>query len=136
MIIDSHVHVIAADLQKYPRCAETPEWVRDTSSEMLLALNREAGIDRTVLVQGYLAYEYDNSYAADCAREYPDRFTAVCIVDHRQADASEQLTYWVRERGVRGLWLFTTIEPEPMLDDPPMLRLGHAEPRWRFQFAS
>jgi L-fuconolactonase len=74
-------------------------------------------------VQSYGAYEYDNSYAADCARQYPDRFTAVCIVDHRQADASEQLTYWVRERGVRGLRLFTTIEPEPMLEDPPMLRL-------------
>jgi hypothetical protein len=35
---------------------------------MLLSLNLKAGIDKTVLVQGYGAYEDDNSYAADCAR--------------------------------------------------------------------
>jgi predicted TIM-barrel fold metal-dependent hydrolase len=118
MIIDTHVHVISGDQQKYPRRADAQDWVRDTSGEMLLALNREAGVDCTVLVQGYGAYEFDNSYAADCARQYPDNFASVCIVDQRQADAPEQLTYWVRERGVSGLRLLTIVEPEPLLDDP------------------
>jgi len=117
MIIDTHVHVISGDQRKYPRRADVQDWVRDTSGEMLLALNREAGVDRTVLVQGYGAYEYDNSYAADCARQYPDSFVSVCILDQRQAEAPEQLTYWVRERGASGLRLLTIIEPEPLLDD-------------------
>ena len=69
MIIDTHVHVISGDQRKYPRRADAQDWVRDTSGEMLLALNRDAGVDRTVLVQGYGAYECDNSYAADCARQ-------------------------------------------------------------------
>jgi L-fuconolactonase len=118
MIIDTHVHVISGDQRKYPRRADEQDWVRDTSGEMLLALNRDAGVDRTVLVQGYGAYECDNSYAADCARQHPDSFASVCILDPRQADAPEQLSYWVRERGVSGLRLLTIVEPEPLLDDP------------------
>jgi predicted TIM-barrel fold metal-dependent hydrolase len=117
MIIDTHVHVISDDQRKYPRRADAQDWVRDTSGEMLIALNREAGVDRTVLVQGYGAYGYDNGYAADCARQYPDRFVSVCILDQRRSDAPEQLTYWVRERGVSGLRLLTIVEPEPLLDD-------------------
>jgi predicted TIM-barrel fold metal-dependent hydrolase len=123
MIIDTHVHVIADDQRKYPRRTDAQAWVRDTSVEMLLALNREAGVDRTVLVQGFGAYECDNSYTADCARRYPNSFASVCIVDYRQGDAPEQLSYWVRERGVSGVRLFTTIEPELLLDDPLMLSL-------------
>jgi len=118
MIVDTHVHVISDDQRKYPRRADTPEWVTDMSGEMLMSLNREAGIDKTVLVQGYGAYEYDNSYAADCARTHPDNFACVVIVDQRQHDASERLNYWVKERGARGLRLVTTTEPESFLDDP------------------
>jgi predicted TIM-barrel fold metal-dependent hydrolase len=121
MIVDTHVHVISDDRRKYPRRANTPEWVTDTSGEMLLALNREAGIDKTVLVQGYGAYEYDNSYAADCARTHSDRFACVVIVDQRQNDAPERLTYWAKERGARGVRLVTITEPETFLDDPQML---------------
>jgi L-fuconolactonase len=118
LIIDTHVHVISDDQRRYPRRADTPDWVTDTSAEMLLSLNREAGIDKTVLVQGYGAYEYDNSYAADCARTHPDRFACVVIVDQRQRDAPERLNYWVKERGARGLRLVTTTEPETFLDEP------------------
>ncbi|MBV8055055.1 MAG: amidohydrolase [Deltaproteobacteria bacterium] len=118
VIVDTHVHVISDDQSKYPRRADTAKWVTDTSGEMLLSLNHEAGIDKTVLVQGYGAYEYDNSYAADCARAHPDRFACVVIVDQRQRDAAERLDYWVKERGARGLRLVTATEPETFLDDP------------------
>src|SRR3984893_11366103 len=117
MIIDTHVHVISGDQRKSPRRSDAQDWGRDTSVEMLLALNRDAGVDRTVLVQGYGAYECDNSYAADCARQYPDSFVSVCILDQRQADAPEQLSYWVRERGVSGLRVLTIVEAQPLLDD-------------------
>jgi L-fuconolactonase len=123
MIVDTHVHVISDDQQKYPRRADAQEWVRDTTAEMLLALNREAGVDRTVLVQGHGAYEFDNSYAADCAREYPGSFVSVCIVDQSKPEAADQLTYWVRERGVSGVRLFAIGEPETPIDDPHTLPL-------------
>jgi hypothetical protein len=73
MIIDTHVHAVSDDERKYPRQAAPgalSEWVRNMSAEMLLALNVQAGIDKTVLVQAYSAYKYDNSYTADCAASY------------------------------------------------------------------
>jgi L-fuconolactonase len=122
MIIDTHVHAISADQRKYPRQV-TPgapgEWVQNMSAEMLLSLNAEAGIDKTVLVQAYSAYRYDNSYAADCAAEYPDHFASVSILDPLEHETPDSLNYWVSERGVRGLRLFTTTETEgTWLDDP------------------
>jgi len=121
MIIDTHVHVVAEDQKKYPRQV-TPgpsgEWVRNMSAEALLSLNAQAGIDKTVLVQAYSAYGFDNSYVADCAADHPERFSSVCILDPLEPTAAENLRYWVTERGMRGLRLFTTTETEGRwLDD-------------------
>ena len=119
MIVDTHVHVISEDQRKYPRkSGELPEWVQDLTGATLLALNREAGIDRTILVQGFGPYEFDNSYAADCAVEHPDRFACVCIVDQLQNDAPDKLAYWATQRGARGLRLITIADPEVSIDDP------------------
>jgi L-fuconolactonase len=119
VIVDTHVHVISEDQTRYPRrTGPLPEWVQDLSADTLLKLNRDAGIDRTILVQGYGPYLFDNSYAADCAVAHRDQFASVCIVDQNAPDATDQLAYWVQERGVRGLRLFTIEEPEPLIDDP------------------
>jgi predicted TIM-barrel fold metal-dependent hydrolase len=122
MIIDTHVHVVSEDERKYPRQV-TPgapgEWVQNMSAEMLLSLNAQAGIDKTVLVQAYSAYKYDNIYTADSAGKYPGHFASVSILDPLQNDTPDNLSYWVRERGMRGLRLFTTTETEgTWLDDP------------------
>ena len=121
MIVDTHVHVVAADQDKYPRKIAdwNNEWVADTTDATMLRLMGEAGIDRTMLVQAWTAYEYDNSYAADCAIAHPDRFAGVCIIDSTLADAADTLSYWVRERGMRGLRLFAiTDSAARSLDDP------------------
>ncbi len=119
MIVDTHVHVISEDQTSYPRRAGAlPDWVQDLSAATLLKLNREAGIDRTILVQGYGPYLFDNNYAADCAIAHRDLFASVCIVDQIASNAPDQLAYWVRERGVRGVRLFTIEEPERLIDDP------------------
>src|SRR5216683_7131095 len=122
MIVDTHVHVISDDQQKYPRKVTRGalyDWVQDMTAETLLSLNAQAGIDKTVLVQAYSAYKYDNSYTADCAAKYPDRFTSVCILDPTRSETPGQLTYWVKQRGMRGIRLFTTTETEgTWLDDP------------------
>jgi len=121
MIIDTHVHIVAPDQQRYPRklAPGNSDWVIDMPGEAMLAFMGEAGIDRAMLVQAHTAYEYDNSYVADVAIEHPERFVSVCIIDPTRPDAPEQLTYWVKERRVRGLRLFPAAEREPQwLDDP------------------
>jgi L-fuconolactonase len=115
MIVDTHVHAVSADQRKYPRQVSPGapgEWVQNMSAEMLLALDAQAGIDKTVLVQAYSAYKFDNSYTADCAANYPDHFASVSILDPLEHDTPDNLSYWVRERSIRGLRLFTTTEPD------------------------
>jgi L-fuconolactonase len=127
MIVESHCHIVSPDQVKYPRQldANSASWVRDLSAEEFLALNDEARVDRAILVQAFGAYKYDNSYVADAAARYPNRFAAVCIVDALKPDAPRMLDYWVKERGVKGLRVVTWTQPELMLDDPLL------DPLWR-----
>ncbi|HVN28726.1 MAG TPA: amidohydrolase family protein [Candidatus Binataceae bacterium] len=126
-MVESHCHIMSEDQRKYPRdLGPNPAaWVRDLSGEEFLKLTSEAGVERAILVQAFGAYRYDNNYVADVAAKYPERFVAVCIVDVLAPDAADKLTYWVKERGCRGLRVVTWTQPETMLDDPRI------EPVWR-----
>ena len=93
-------------------------WVRDMSAQSMLAAMRAAGIDRAIAMQAHGAYEYDNSYAADCAMQYPERLISVCVVDPLHREAPAQLTYWVKERGAQGLRLVALDRDSEWLDDP------------------
>jgi len=107
VIIDTHTHVVADDQERYPLGPGYPAaWYRETPvpAELLLTLMKENGVARAILVQGFGPYKFDNRYAADAARLYPDHFASVCVVDPEDGPAS-RLTYWVRERGVRGVRL-------------------------------
>jgi L-fuconolactonase len=127
MIVESHCHIVSPDQNKYPRDLgmKPAAWVRDLSAEELVALNDTSGVQRAILVQAFGAYRYDNSYVADTAARYPERFVAVCIVDALKPDVARTLDYWVRERGVKGVRVVTWTEPELMLDDPLL------DPLWR-----
>lgn len=132
MIVDSHVHIISPDETRYPLAPagldqgigaqrRAAVWFREVpvSSEQLLVQMQGAGVDRALLVQAMGAYSYDNSYIADAARAHPEGFASVAIVDVGRADAVERLRYWVAERGVRGVRLFTVTSPESTwLDEP------------------
>ena len=63
-IIDPHVHVWKHDPQ-FPWAKETthpPDG--DATPEMLLALMKQHGVERTVLIQ-FIGYRWDNSFVAD-----------------------------------------------------------------------
>jgi predicted TIM-barrel fold metal-dependent hydrolase len=126
-IIDIHPHVISADHTRYPFApisGKLSHWVEErpvTTEEMLVQMDA-AGIARSVLVHASTAYGYDNSYASDSAAAHPDRFTSVCCVDVRAADAPERLRYWIRERQMTGLRIFTSgsaqADDSAWIDDP------------------
>jgi L-fuconolactonase len=127
MIVESHCHIMSDDQGKYPRdLGRNPAaWVRDLPCEKFLTLMDAAGVDRAILVQAFGAYKYDNSYVADVAASYTHRFVAVCIVDAVAPDAADKLSYWVKDRGVKGLRVVTWTEPETMLDDPRIDPVWH-----------
>jgi L-fuconolactonase len=126
MIIDTHVHVVAPDQQRYPfapaggfRMSGLGSWQTQypVSAEEMIETIARAGVARAVIVQPFSAYGFDNRYHADSAAAHPDRFGSVCTVDPVAADGAERLTYWVRERGMQGLRLTTSREGS-RLDDP------------------
>jgi predicted TIM-barrel fold metal-dependent hydrolase len=137
VLVDSHTHVVASDQVRYPLRplgldqgvgAERKQaaWFHDVpaTAEKLLGLMDEAGVDAALLVQGVGAYSYDSSYAADAARAHPQRLSSVVCVDPTADDAPATLRHWVRERGARGVRLFTVTNPESTwLDEAPGARL-------------
>jgi len=103
-IVDAHVHIWRA-VSDYPvPNATIISSYSDVPVELLDDYRAEHGIERAVLVQPLFPGQ-DNSYVADCAAVRPDQYAAVCVVDPLSADAPERLTYWVRERGCKGLRL-------------------------------
>ena len=103
-ILDPHVHVWKHD-PKYPWAKETthpPD--RDATPEMLLALMKQNGVEKTVLIQ-YIGYRWDNGYVADVLKQYPRYFRGVCRVDPLHPDAPDHLSRLVEEQGFHGVRL-------------------------------
>jgi L-fuconolactonase len=130
MIVDTHVHIVAADEEKYPlspRSLSGP-WYREAphSAEDLLDCMRGAGVDHAVLVQPLGAYSFDNSYTADSAARYPERFASACSVDVDAPNPVADLRHCIEDRGMHGVRLFA-ISREPR----SWLAEERAAPLWR-----
>jgi predicted TIM-barrel fold metal-dependent hydrolase len=103
-IIDPHVHVWKRE-PRYPWAKETtrpPE--KDATPEMLLDLMRANGVARTVIIQ-VIYYRWDNSYAADVLRQYPQYFRGVARVNPDSPQAPDDLSRLVEEQGFQGVRL-------------------------------
>src|SRR5438270_2084472 len=109
-IIDSHPHVISADIVRYPRAplgGHQSDWSRDrpVSVEAMMAAMGEAGVTKSALVQASTCYGHDNSYLADAVAAHPERFTGVFSADILAADACDRLAFWM-SKSLTGLRLF------------------------------
>jgi len=127
-IIDPHVHVFKRD-PRYPWAKETknpPE--KDATPEMLLALMRANGVARTVIIQ-VIHYRWDNSYAAEVLRQYPQYFRGVARVNPENPAAPDDLSRLVQEQGFQGVRLSPAEDATgdwirgPLM--PPLWKRGH-----------
>jgi L-fuconolactonase len=104
--VDTHVHVVADDPDRYPLnpSGVTEAWYRDDpcSVERLVDLMDTAAVDAAVLVQAISAYQFDNRYTLDAAATRPDRCTSVVCVDLDGADPASDVTALL-DRGAGGL---------------------------------
>lgn len=134
MIVDSHVHVVSPDHERYPLQPRSLSgtWYLDApcSAPQLVQEMAAAGVDQAVLVQGVGAYTYDNAYAVDSAVEDPARFVSAACIDVRAPDALARLDYWAGERGTQGVRLFSVRAEDAPIDDPATLAVwGRATER-------
>jgi L-fuconolactonase len=104
--VDTHVHVIAGDEDRYPLnpSGVTGAWYRDDpcSVERLVDLMGLAEVDAAVLVQGISAYRFDNRYTLDSAMQHPERCTSVVCVDLGGQDPAAEVSALL-DRGARGV---------------------------------
>ena len=124
MIVDTHVHVIAADQARYPLhpAGVGSQWFREhpVSVEEYAATSRAAGVERAVLVQAFGAYTTENAYVLDAAAS-DNRFVSVVIVEPGDVaalakHAAKPRCHGVRLFGVGG-------EPPTWFDSDPGIAL-------------
>jgi L-fuconolactonase len=132
-IVDTHTHVIAADHARYPLApveGKLSEWARarPVTCEQILAAMDAAGVDRAVLVQASTAHGFDNRYTAESAAAHPARLGWVGTLDALAPETPDQLAYWVRERGMAGLRVFTA--GSTMAGQAPGLGDAASFPTW------
>ena len=105
MLVDSHVHIWSADVDRYPpgpiHGASVP--TVDGSAEMLFGTLAQHGVDAAIVVQPR-AYGDDHRYLLDSLARYPDRVVAVAALDPRDVRAPAILSALVSE-GIKGLRL-------------------------------
>jgi L-fuconolactonase len=120
MIIDTHTHVVSSDKVKHPLDPGARGWSTEVSNDVedLIAEMDRAGVACATLVQPNATYGLDNSYQCDSAKQYAPRTVAVGILDPAAPDAADKLSYWVNERGMKGVRLQSQAEPDDPRCDP------------------
>ena len=89
----------------YPWAKETTHPpAKDHTTEMLLALMKANGVDRTVLVQ-VIHYRWDNSFTAAALKQFPDKFRGICRVNPEDPAAPDHLSQLVEDHGFLGVRL-------------------------------
>jgi L-fuconolactonase len=123
VIVDTHVHVIADDMTRYPLhpSGVGSQWFRHhpVTVEEFASMATAAGVERAVLVQAFGAYGTDNGYVVDAVGFGPERFASVGIVDPEDPAAPLTLRALARRPGFSGVRLFAIgASPPWWLDDP------------------
>jgi predicted TIM-barrel fold metal-dependent hydrolase len=124
VLIDTHVHVISPDLDRFPLQppgVNTGPWweTHPCSADLLGLLMADAGVDRAVLVQGVGAYGFDNEYTLSASMAAPDTFANVVCTDRHAEDATTTLRDLL-ERGARGYRWFM-VHDDTRLEEPRAL---------------
>lgn len=112
-LVDIHPHVISDDDIRYPKDpigGVQSKWSleRPITWEQLEAAMNAAGVDKAAVVQASTTYGHDNSYLADSVDRSDGRITGVCSVSFLDDDSIDRIRYWISDRGLSGVRLFTT----------------------------
>lgn len=134
-MIDIHPHVISKNAAKYPIAplgGRRSAWSEERPADVddLLAEMDKAGIEKAAVVQSATTYGNDNSYLADIVDVHRDRLTGVCTVDFVAPDAVDRLRYWLEERQLSGVRLFTS--GSTMTAQSDWLNNADANPAWEY----
>ena len=102
--IDAHVHVFSRHsmtfLREVSRLAPAD---KEATAEQLLTEMDAGGIGRAVLIQMSGTRIEHHGYVTQCVEKWPDRFTAVGLIDVHDPDPPARLEELVNSTGVKGI---------------------------------
>jgi len=131
MLVDTHIHLIGSDKEKFPlnRFSHPgDEWI-DSSPDAseYLTMMKEAGVSKALLVQPHAAYQTDNRYICSVSSKYPE-IIPVAIVNPADPDCQKSIRQ-LAKNNVKGLRLFSIPTPaESWIGSPETAWLwGEAE---------
>ena len=106
-IVDTHMHVWARKNSEhypfpYPYSNDFEGPPHEATVEMLIEDMDRHGCTHAVLVQ-VIYHGWDNTYIADCVKQYPDRLRAHGLIDPTDPKVADKLEYWMKEHGVHGM---------------------------------
>lgn len=121
-MIDTHTHVVSADVERYPitpGVSEEQGWHRDhpVDTETLLDRAAAVGVSSIALVQAISCHGFDNRYVLDSARAHPGRTIAVVAANPARPDMRTALERDVTA-GAQGVRVFSVGGTTASLDDP------------------
>src|SRR4029453_11317721 len=130
-IIDSQVHVYAANTPKRP-WHSVPNWPDHvTGDEMVVAMDR-VGVDGAIFISAFSMYRYDASYAVEVQRAHPGRFALVKPVDPDNPAVADVIADWKKTPGTVGIRIMMTKEAGREPNDPGLDRILRASVRHDF----
>ena len=125
MLVDTHIHLISSDKEKFPLNRfphPGDEWI-DSSPDAseYLTMMKEVGVSKALLVQPHAAYQTDNRYVCSVSSKYPE-IVSVAIVNPTDPENKKSLRHLVKNN-VRGLRLFS-------IPTPAESWIGSSETAW------
>jgi predicted TIM-barrel fold metal-dependent hydrolase len=116
-VVDAQVHTwTPKDDPRYPWAADHPTSYFETqvtphAAETVVADMDAAGVDAAITVVPRL-YGWDNSYALDAARRFPDRIGVVGRIDWHRPDHVGRLRTLMDQPGMLGIRVTTRNQPQ------------------------
>ncbi len=116
-LVESHVHIWTIGDRRFARHpdSDTQPDIEAGPPELFKAQDEVGGVRWTVLIQPRY-YLWDNTYLAQAATEFPDRFVVAGRVDPRASGASDRLRELMQWPGYRGIRLAPNTDPDRWLD--------------------
>lgn len=92
--IDAHSHIWSSDIERWPLYDQQTKKDLDPPSftdDELLAVAREVGVNRVVLIQHSGYHRFDNAYLLDAAKRRREAFRVVGMLDDAQPEAAAKM---------------------------------------------
>lgn len=122
VVIDAQVH-IWQEGNPPPNHRQAPFGAEDLIEQM-----KACGVDRAVLVPP-LWDPSGNTYSVEAARQYPDRFAVMGLVDLSQPKGPDDFRAWIQAEGIKGVRI--------SFNNPALrARLARGEADWLWESAA